>query len=176
MKRTETLASETFSDEPLKTFTVPIRERVSNKIPFWLKPFKKPIKQETEREFKIYRIRVCNMRRVAGVGYKLPELPDLNTVDTMEKMTGISFPLVHDHLDDIIYLVACCIQNNSKEPEKELVKFISDNFVLEELLDVIITCLNQSGLMSFSLAIQMLRGERTFFVEARDVAPAITQG
>ena len=167
MNNIETLASESITDEPLKIKTIPVRE-----YGFWDRIYKRP----KERTFNIYRIRVCNMVRCAGVAHKLPEMPDIEQIDSMEKLTGLAFPLIRDYKKDVVYLVACCIQNNSKEPKKSLIKFVDDNFVADELFEILVICLSQLGLLSFIQAIQALKGSSAVIVEAKAVQSAIIPG
>lgn len=158
------MASETLIDEPLKEFTIPVREYT-----FWDKLLRKP----KERSFFIYRIRVCNMIRCAGIAYKLPELPNIEELETMEDLTGIVFPLISNHKDDMVYLVACCIQNNSKAPKKSLIKFIDNNFCSDDLFSILVICMSQLGLQSFYMATTALKGNSVNIVKAKVADRAI---
>lgn len=134
------------------------------------------LRRPKQRTFTLYKCRVCNMERSAEIAYRLPELQ--GEVNTLEELTGKAFPLLKDHAKDLVYLLACFIQNNSKEPKKSLVKFIRDNIDGDELFDITRKCLTQSGLMSFINATLLVKGTNVKIAEEikeKDAPSAITQ-
>lgn len=137
----------TLLDAPIERFEVIVRNRTFiDKILF----------RPKKREFVIYKTRVCNMARCAEIAYRVPELK--GQVNDVFDMTRIVMPLIKDHRKDFLYLIAACIQNNSKEPSKSLIKFLDDNLHAESLNEIGQSCLLNSGLMSFFAFALVLKG------------------
>lgn len=154
----------TLVDTPVGTYTVKVFRYN------WLdKLLRKPI----ERKFTLYRCRVCNMGRAGAIAELLPEL-DTN-ITSMEQLTGVVLPLVHNHRKNIVYLIACCIQNNNKEPKKSLIRFLDNNLNAEQLFELINICLSQMGLMSFLSATVLVKGVNVSFVSDMAAEPVTTQ-
>jgi branched-subunit amino acid transport protein AzlD len=150
-------AAQTITDEPLKEVTIPVWEYT-----FWDRLNKRP----KERTFKIYRIRTCNMYRCADIAHRLPQLE--GEITTVQELNAITFPLVRNHKDDFVRLIACCIQNNHKEPRRSLINFLDRNLTADMMFDLVITCLNQIGLQSFFSTAILIKGISA--IVARDEA------
>lgn len=160
----EALEGEAITDKPIKEFTVQVlNESWYRRLPF--------IKKEKERTFTIHKCRVCNMYRAATMANKLPEIN--GEVNTQEELNYLAFPLIEKHKDDLVYLVACLIQNNDKEPKKSLIKFINTNFTSETLLECIIETLPQIGLQSFILSTLLIKGTSAILATETDASNAV---
>lgn len=156
-KQIQALEGEVLTDKPIKQFTVEVLNRN------WKdKLFRRP----KYRTFTLHRCRVCNMYRASTIANKLPEL--IGDVTTQEELNGLAFPLIKEHKDDLVYLVACLIQNNDKEPKKSLIRFINENFTAHILFDCIIETLPQLGLQSFLHSILLVKG--TSAIIAKEMA------
>lgn len=163
-KKLNSESADTIVDGVLKEITVKSWE-----YGFFDKLFKRPNK----RTFKLYRSRVCNMYRCAEAANKIP---DINAnIHTMEQLTNVALPLIYNHKDDIIYLIASCIQNNSKEPKKSLIRFINNNMSGEQIFDVLNTCLHVIGLESFLMATALIKGTNVLTAKDTDVSAAKVQ-
>lgn len=126
------------------------------------------------KDFVIYKTRVCNMGRCAEIAYRITEVhSDIQDVFDMIK---VSMPLIKEHRKDILYLIAACIQNNSKEPKKSLIKFLDDNLHGDSLNELTSSCLLNSGLMSFTAATAILKGVSVAIVQDTDADHADSQG
>lgn len=159
------LAAQTIVDKPLKEITVRQLEMS------WID---KHIRKKPEfRRFSIYRARVCNMGRCADVANRLPEFKP--NKDNPYEMIRIAMPLVHNHRLDVLYIVASCIQNNSKEPKKSLIRFIDVNFDSEMLFDVLLICLQSLGLQSFWEASLLIKGQNAITAMEQDANSATIQ-
>lgn len=138
------LTADTVTNKPLKEWTVKVKEYN------WLD---KLLKKPTERHFIINRCTVRNMVRCSGVAEKLPELKEQTG-----NLMWVVFPLIKNHMADVVYLIACGIQNNHKEPKKELINFIYDNFEDDDLYDCAVTILGNIGLQSFYETTSLIKG------------------
>lgn len=165
-KEIQVLEGEALTDKPIKEFTVTVlNQEWWRRLPF--------VKKETQRTFTIHRCRVCNMYRASTVANKLPEIT--GDVTTQEELNYLSFPLIKEHKDDLVYLVACLIQNNDKEPKKSLIRFINTNFTAQTLFDCIVETLPQMGLQSFLLSILLVKGVSAVLATEKAVLDATLQ-
>jgi len=158
------LELQTFTDEPVAQFQI----NVFNQS-WWERITRKP----TSRTFTIYRTRVVNIGRAAGLAFKMPDLT--GDVATLHDLTALALPVIHNHKDDIIRLIACCIHNRSDEPPKSLISFLDNNMHAEMMQEVLATVLWNSGLQSFLSATMLIKGTSANFASDTDAEPVITQ-
>jgi len=156
MQEKEILQSiaETLIDKPGYELTVSIKEPTPiPKRKMWDKLFRRTvIEQELERTFVINPCVVGNMYRIAGRAVKLPGA-------ILEGTQAQSLlPVIHDHLDDLIYIVAAGIQNSKREPDPALIEFIKDNFEAEDLYNTLLPILENLGMQSFLNSIALAKG------------------
>ena len=148
------VVTETLIDKPAYTVTVPIKEpkpAPKRSLIDWL--FRRPkFIQEIERSFVINPCVVGNMYRIAGRAVKLPD--SILNGSLSESM----IPVIHQHLDDMVYIVAAGIQNTKREPDAELIEFIKDNFEAEDLYDTLLPILENLGMQSFLNSIALAKG------------------
>lgn len=145
--------AETLIGSASYTITVPIKEPIVHNRTFWDRLLRRPIvKIETERTFIINQCVVGNMYRVASRAVTLPH----------EILSGTQaqsiLPIINDHLHTMVYIVAAGIQNTKDEPEAELIEFIQDNFVAEDLYNSLLPVLENLGMQSFLNSIALVRG------------------
>lgn len=152
------LTAETITDQPLKEWTVPVANYT------WID---KLLRRPKERHFVLKRCSVRNMLRVAGIAAKLPIIEDKT-----KKLQQVAFPLMKDHIHDIVYLIACGIQNDANEPKKSLIDFIYDNFDDEDLFDCTAILLSNVGLQSFIQTILLVTGTDALLVRGQDAKSA----
>lgn len=92
------------------------------------------------------------MMRVAGRASLLPdELKE-------GSMVGAVMPLVHAHIEDVVYIIAVGIQNSKREPDEDLLRFINDNFDAEDIYSTLFPVLENVGLQSFMNSIALAKG------------------
>ncbi|RZJ90977.1 MAG: hypothetical protein EOO20_06605 [Chryseobacterium sp.] len=156
MEEKEILSSvtETLIDKPAYTVTVQIKEpKTLPKRSLLDKLLRRPVPvQELERSFVINPCVVGNMYRIAGRAVKLPDTI-LNG-----SMSESMIPVINDHLDDVVYIVAAGIQNSKREPDAELIEFINDNFEAEDLYNTLLPILENLGMQSFLNSIALAKG------------------
>ncbi|MBB6109711.1 hypothetical protein SAMN05421821_105129 [Mucilaginibacter lappiensis] len=154
----------TFTEKPKYTITIPIswRPEVEPVPPVKRSLFErlfrgKPVQIEpepipTEETFTIYPCKVANMWRVAGAATELPD--EIKNGELAE----VVLPLINDHLETIVYIVAAGIQNNHEEPSADLIKFIERNFDNQDLHTVLHYVLENVYMQSFLNSIVLAKG------------------
>lgn len=141
------LELKTFLDLPVYRFEIKVKD-----YKWWHKLMMKP----KAKEFVLYKTRLCNMGRCSEIGFRMPELS--GSVGNLYDLIKIAYPLVRDHRKDVLYLVAACIQNSSKEPKLSLIKFIDDNCSAEMLNEIVSMCILNSDLQSFTATSLLIKG------------------
>lgn len=157
--------ADTLTEKPRYQFTVAIREPkipapyVAPKLTFWDKVTRKPIPITPEpepieytRTFTVYPPVVNNMYRIAGRSANLPQEVIKGTV------AEIVLPLILNHKDDIVYIIAAGIQNTKREPDLELIDFIQDNFDSEDLFNCLQAVLGGEWMQHFFNSIALAKG------------------
>ena len=134
--------ADTFTDKPRHEFEVPITN-----FTWWDR-----ILFRKKRKFTIYPCVVANSVRIAGRVVLLPD--EIKQGDVGSDINKI----IHEHSRDIIYIVACAIQNNRYEPEKWLIDFIANNFTNEQLYLPLYYSLDAVGMQSFLNTIVLAKG------------------
>lgn len=151
-------SASSLSDGPVDTITINIF-----KPNWWHRVTGKPLTYT----FDIYRTRVRNMKRCAAIACRIPEVT--GDIYSAEELTGIVYPLVNTHADDLVYLIACCIHNQASEPSEWLINLIQDNVHGEQLFEMCIKCISNSGLQSFLAATALVRGTNVIIARGQDV-------
>lgn len=163
MPNIPSLELQTFTDEPLAIFEVKV----------WRQPWlDKLLRKPTSRTFTIYRARVCNMGRSAALANEM-ELS--GNIDSLESLVQVTLPLIHANRIKVLRLIACCIQNNDKEPASSLIKFLDANLNADMLNEILAVCLWNLGLQSFLSAIISIKGTSANFVSDTDAEPVSTR-
>lgn len=123
---------------------------------------------KSKRVFTIYPISVGNRFRISPIALKIPERLFSKQVEEGELWKAIK-----DYTEDLIYVVAVCIENRRKEPSKALLNFLLsiDDEKFYELLDA---SLSMAGVPNFTKSIILIRGQNVITAKDADVKPAIT--
>lgn len=164
MDNISSLELQTFTDEPVSRFEIKVWK------PTWLDRL---LRKPTSRQFTIYKTRVCNMGRAASIAHLMPEIT--GNIATLEDLTGIAMPIIKAHRANILRLIACCIQNNHKEPSQLLIRFLDRNLNAEQMSEILGICLMNSGLQSFLSATMLIKGTIASFASDTDAQAVTTQ-
>lgn len=123
---------------------------------------------ESKKVFTIHQISVGNRFKISPIALKIPDGLFSSKVEE-----GELWKAINDHTEDLIYVVAVCIQNREKEPSKALLKFLRsiDDAKFYELLDA---SLSMAGVPNFTKSIILIRGQNVISAKDADVTPAIT--
>jgi hypothetical protein len=157
--------AEVLTEKPRYQFKIPIREPkiqapyIAPNRSFWDKITRKPIANvpdpepiEYVRNFVVYPPVVNNMYRIAGRSANLP-------VEVLKgKVAEIVLPLILTYKDDIVYIIAAGIQNTKREPDRELIEFIEDNFDGEDLFNCLQAVLGGEWMQHFFNSIALAKG------------------
>lgn len=139
--------ADTLTDKPRYEFTVTIKEP-RRTIWQWLR--RQPI--QYSRTFTVHPPVVNNMYRIAGRSASLPVEVTKGTV------AEIVLPLIYNHKDDVVYIIAAGIQNTKREPDNELIEFINDNFDAEDLFNCLQAVLGGEWMQHFFNSIALAKG------------------
>jgi hypothetical protein len=149
---------DTLTGKVLYEFTIKVRRVEPVELPkrsLWDKIMRKPIvfpdEPETERTFQIYPAVVINQYRIAGAAVKLP-------VDLFEDPTKM-LAYVPEHLPTMVYIVASAIQNDYREPEKELMSFLEKNMDNLDVAQALAASLQGANMQAFTTSILLMQGE-----------------
>jgi len=123
---------------------------------------------KSKKVFTIYPILVGNRYRISTIALRIP--PGIFSKDVKHEEI---WKAIRDHTDDLIYVVAVCIQNNEEEPSKALLNFLRwiDDAKFYELLD---SSLSMIGVPNFTKSIILIGGQNVVSAKDADVTPAIT--
>lgn len=148
-RKTISEAAENLFDKDVFTLTVKVREQIAKRT---LLDRLSGKELPTERVFVIKPATVGTMLRIASKAVLLPETifdgPEASTI----------LPLIHNHIEDLVYIVAAAIQNNKHEPDHELIEFIKNNFDAKDLFDVLGPTLKNIDMASFFNSIVLVKG------------------
>lgn len=162
---------DTFLEKAKYTLTVPLLEPITHykeQIPIykeqnWFERLTRKPKEvieqdpeidwiETERSFTIYPCKAANMARIARTALTLPlEIEGYYKSDTI-------LPLIDQHLDTVLYVVAAGIQNNQHEPDPQLIEFLRINCDAIDLLHAAYYVMENVNMESFSNTTVLIRG------------------
>jgi hypothetical protein len=165
---------DTLTGKVLYEFTIkvrrvePVEQPVAESIiqpkqTFWDKLFRRAVpvipeplpeiipEPETERKFTIYPAVAINQYRIAGAAVKLP-------VDLFENPTKM-LAYTPEHLPTMIYIVASAIQNDYREPEKELITFLEKNMDNLDIAQALAASLQGANMQAFTTSILLMQGE-----------------
>jgi hypothetical protein len=123
---------------------------------------------KSKKVFTIDQISVGNRLRVSTRALKIPD--GLFSKFDQGEVHGA----IKDYTDDLIYVVAACIENKEKEPSKALMRFLrweTTDAKFYELLDASLSMLN---VPNFTKSIILIRGSNVISAKDADVTSAIT--
>ena len=89
--------------------------------------FLKP--KETERTYMMKEAKICTIRRITKALQSLPE--ELIGETNIE----VGIPLIANHIDTFIYVIASAIQNDFKEPSADLLDFLAKHLTRELMFE-----------------------------------------
>jgi len=135
------------TDAPIK---VTVKIKPKNFIEKFL--IKRGIKKG-EHEFEISPAVVDTAYLIASRAQKIPESTDGHTSfrDEMQK-------LLVDHREDYLYIIATAFQNNGKEPSKELINLIGQQFTFKDLFTVLNAIFYQFDEPGFLNSTRLIKG------------------
>ncbi len=145
-----------------KPATLNIDIRPKNKFHSWL--IKHKI-SPSKRFFPIKPQRVGNIYRIAGRAVSFNVAGVLEANDPV----GILMKLMHEHGDDIIYIVASVIQNDHREPTKKMLDIVKNEFVIDDLYTVLEVGLATYNVQSFLNSIVLITGVNALNIETSPV-------
>lgn len=90
-------------------------------------------------------------------------------------MLGVLMNGTFEHMEKLIYIVACGLQNNRREPSKKLLEFVRYEFTSAEIALVINNILVQMNAKDFIKSIVLLRGLNVLSVPETDALPVKKQ-
>jgi len=161
--------AQTLVEKPKYTFTIQIAKP---KRSFWQWLLRKPV--ELSRDFMITPCKVENMARVAGSAVLFPK--DISEGTHAE----VTIPLMLEHKDRMVYLVAAAIQNDDKEPSASLIRFLSSNCDSIDLMEAVSQSLDGLELTAFLNTIVLAKGSVNFLkpaspIEGRELIASHTE-
>lgn len=123
---------------------------------------------KSKKVFTIYPISVGNRFKISPIALKIPE-----GLFSQKVEEGELWKAIKDHTEDLIYVVAVCIENRRREPSKALLNFLRsiDDEKFYELLDA---SLSMAGVPNFTKSIILIRGQNVITAKDADVTNVIT--
>lgn len=121
-----------------------------------------------QRTFEVRPSTVRNMQRIAKMAVQIPDDYLENKSVSKALIEGIS-----DHMDKMIYIVACGLQNDHREPTPALLDLIKDEFTQAEITGVFDIILSQIGVQDFMRSIVLMRGMKILPVPAKTEQPVV---
>lgn len=116
--------------------------------------------------FELKPIVVGNMFRIAS---KVVQVPD----DLLDKsVLHVLMNGVYDHLDKVIYIVACALQNDRNEPKESLLDLIRNEFTAKDLANVLQAVMLQMNAEDFINSIVLIKGLNVLNVPELDAMHA----
>lgn len=138
----------TFTEAPLYEMEVPVR--VQQKRSLWKRLTKAGRNREEVRKLVFYESYVGNQIRIAG---EAALLPDEIFIDQ-----SMNIVLIPEHQNRIAYIVAAALQNDDKEPDPALIKFIKDNLKGGQLREALIASFQTLNMEAFTDTIVLMKG------------------
>jgi hypothetical protein len=149
---------DTLTGKVLYEFTIKVRRVEPVDLPkrsLWDKLIRKPNvilpEPEKARTFQIWPAVVINQYRIAGAALKLP-------VDLFEDPTKM-LAYIPEHLPTMVYIIAAAIQNDYREPEKELITFLEKNMDNLDIAQALAASLQGANMQAFTTSILLMQGE-----------------
>ena len=161
--------ADTFVEKPKYTFTIQVAKP---KRSFWQWITRKPV--ELSRDFVITPCKVENMARVAGSAILFPKEIAEGT------HAEVTIPLMLEHKDRMVYLVAAAIQNDDNEPSASLIRFLKRNCDSIDLMEAVSQSLDGLELTAFLNTIVLAKGSVNFLkpaspIEGRELIASHTE-
>lgn len=144
-----------------KPQTIEIDIKPKNKLQaFLIKANLKPSK----RVFEIKPQRVINIYRIAGRAVRI------NAEGLLERMSkdsvGAMMDLLSKHGEDLIYIVATAIQNDHREPTKEMLDIVRNEFEVADLYTVLNVAVSNYNAAAFLNSIALTVGVDALKIKA----------
>lgn len=140
---------ELIAEKPLRDITVDIHPKnFIDKVlmKYGLKPKQAFFEIKPQRFQNIYRIASKAVKFDLGVHWK-----------TDDKIAAL-FDITSRHYNDVVYIVACVLQNNHKEPTKKIISLVADDMDMLDIHAVLAVALNSYHLNSFISTIGLIVG------------------
>lgn len=162
--------SETITEKTI-TFNIDIKPKnwfhallINNKI------------RPSKRYFEIKPQRVGNVYRIAGravsfdVGTLIDE--DGKILETLDRI-AVLMNLMNKYGKDIIYIVACILQNDNNEPSEKMLDIVRNEFEMHELLYVLRIGVANYNVNAFIHSIALITGVDALKVKASPVETGV---
>lgn len=134
-----------------KAVNIKIDIKPKNKIHEWL--IKLNI-MPSKRFYEIKPQRVGNVYRIAGRAVTLNVEGILTRSDTI----GTMMDIMSKHGDDIIYIVACAIQNNHREPTATMIDIVKNEFEMQDILKIMQIAVGNYNIPAFLSSTALITG------------------
>jgi len=128
---------------PERTFMDKLLRRPIPEVP----PVPEP---ERVRHLVFHEAVVANQIRIAGEAALLP--------DTIFQDNSFNVGLVSEHMPRIVYMIACALQNDHKEPAAELITFLTNNLTGSQLRDALVASFQSLNMEAFTDSIILMKG------------------
>lgn len=140
--------ADTLTEKPVE-ITIDVKPK--NRLHRWL--INKKI-LPAKRHFEVRPQRVINIYRIAGRAAQIEPGKLLQSEDRV----GAFMELVSKHAEDIIYIVACALQNDHREPTKKLLNIVRNEIELDDILKVMQVAVANYNINSFISSIALIVG------------------
>lgn len=111
---------------------------------------RKPINKERVLVFR--EAKICTVKKITAALVQLPtELYGHSNID-------IALPFISGNLDRLTFIIAAAVQNDHKEPSKDLIAFIENNCSYSLYMEGLQYSIASTGMISFIEAYAMMKG------------------
>lgn len=108
----------------------------------------------SKRTYEIKPQRVINIYRIAGKAVKMNTGELFQTTDRIGPMMDV----LNRHGEDIIYIVACAIQNDHREPTSKMLDIVRNEFEMEDMYKVLEVTIGNYNITAFMNTIALIVG------------------
>ncbi|MEN0095894.1 MAG: hypothetical protein AAGB30_10965 [Pedobacter sp.] len=112
--------------------------------------------------FELRPIVVGNMYRIASKVIQIPD--EYVDVDVM----AVAMKSATEHLDKMVYIAACALQNDHREPSKKLLEIVRNGFSSSDLAEMFSHVLVQLNVRDFIKSIVLMKGLNVLNARERD--------
>lgn len=152
-----------------KPSTINVDVKPSNFFEAWL--IKRKIKP-SKRVFEIKPQRVVNVYRIAGRVVKL----DVDGIFANTDRIGSLMRTMAVHGEDIFYIVAAAIQNDSNEPSKKMINIVKNEFEMQDILTVMQIAVSNYNITAFLSSIALMTGMDALSLNPNQEASPVKKG
>jgi hypothetical protein len=138
----------TLTQAPIHEMDVVVR--VQAKRSLWSRLTDWKHKPELIRHLVFHEAVVANQIRIAGEAALLP--------DAIFQDNSFNVGLVAENMPRIIYMIACALQNDHKEPDTALVQFLTNNLTGSQLRDALVASFQSLNMEAFTDSIILMKG------------------